>query len=343
MIHKEITYCDFCLAVDIDRNDKNQSFMDRTYVFNSDGNGGGGSRIDINSLLPGVMGRGIDPAYLALMNGNGGFGGQNGIWGVIYLAIVASIFGWNNGGFGGFGRGNGLPAELAGNEGRELLMSAIQGNGNAINQIASTLNCSTQQVQSALANIQNSVGLTGTQIINAIQSGNSGIVNQLSTCCCNILQSIERQGAATQLQACQNMNALTNAMTNNTRDLRDATQSQTQAILAKLDAAETRVLQDKLDAERQKNATLAAQINNEHQTQAIMASVAQQNAPIVAALQALQSDVDGLKCKLPNTVSVPYPQLSVYNPEIARAAAYGAAAGNFAGGCAYGYNGGFWG
>ena len=49
--------------------------MDRTYVFNSDGNGGGGSRIDINSLLPGVMGRGIDPAYLALMNGNGGFGG----------------------------------------------------------------------------------------------------------------------------------------------------------------------------------------------------------------------------------------------------------------------------
>ena len=187
--------------------------MDRTYVFNSDGNGGGGSRIDINSLLPGMMGRGIDPAYLALMNGNGGFGGQNGIWGVIYLAIVASIFGWNNGGFGGFGRGNGLPAELAGNEGRELLMSAIQGNGNAINQIASTLNCSTQQVQSALANIQNSVGLTGTQIINAIQSGNSGIVNQLSTCCCNILQSIERQGAATQLQACQNMNALTNAMT----------------------------------------------------------------------------------------------------------------------------------
>ena len=222
-------------------------------------------------------------------------------------------------------------------------MSAIQGNGNAINQIASTLNCSTQQVQSALANIQNSVGLTGTQIINAIQSGNSGIVNQLSTCCCNILQSIERQGAATQLQACQNMNALTNAMTNNTRDLRDATQSQTQAILAKLDAAETRVLQDKLDAERQKNATLAAQLNNEHQTQAIMASVAQQNAPIVAALQALQSDVDGIKCKLPNTVSVPYPQLSVYNPEIARAAAYGAAAGNFAGGCAYGYNGGFWG
>ena len=318
--------------------------MDRTYVFNSDGNAGGGSRIDINSLLPGMMGRGIDPGMLALLNNNG-FGGENGIWGVIYLAIICSIFGWNgNGGFGFGGRGNGIPAELAGNEGRELLMSAIQGNGSAIQQIASSLNCSTQQVQTALCNIQNSVGLTGTQIINAIQSGNSGIVNQLSTCCCNILQAVERQGAATQLQNCQNMNALTKTMNDNTLALRDASQAQTQAILAKLDAAETRVLQDKLDAERQKSATLAAQLNNEHQTQTIMGSVAQQIAPLVAGIQALQGEVDGIKCKLPNTVSVPYPQLSVYNPEIARAAAYGAAAGNYAGGyCAYGANPGFWG
>ena len=319
--------------------------MDRTYVFNSDGNsGGGGSRIDIQSLLPGMLNRGIDPGMLALMNNNG-FGGENGIWGVIYLAIICSIFGWNgNGGFGFGGRGNGIPAELAGNEGRELLMSAIQGNGNAIQQIASSLNCSMQQVQTALCNIQNSVGLTGTQIINAIQSGNSGIVNQLSTCCCNILQAVERQGAATQLQNCQNMNALTKTMNDNTLALRDASQAQTQAILAKLDAAETRVLQDKLDAERQKSSTLAAQLNNEHQTQAIMANVAQQNAPIVAALQALRSDVDGIKCKLPPTISVPYPTVTAVNTDLYRAAAYGAAAGNYAGGyCAYGANPGFWG
>ena len=311
--------------------------MERTYVFNSDGNSGG-ARYDINAMLPGLMSRGIDPGVLALMNNGGGFGGQNGIWGVIYLAIVASIFGWNNGGFGGFGsRGaNGLPAELAGNAGRELLMQAIQGNASAINQIASTLNCSSQQIESALCNIQNSVGLTGTQIINAIQSGNSGVLNQLSSCCCNMLQAIERQGYESRLATCEQTHTLVDTANNNARDLQAATQAQTQAIMAKLDAAETRVLQDKLDAERQKSATLAAQLNNEHQTQAIMASVAQQNAPIVAALQALQSDVDGIKCKLPNTVSVPYPQLQVYNPEVARAAAFGAAAGGYAGyGCGY--------
>ena len=137
------------------------------------------------------------------------------------------------------------------------------------------------------------------------------------------------------------MNTLTREMNDNTRDLQAATQAQTQAILAKLDAAETRVLQDKLDAERQKSATLAAQLNNEHQTQAIMANVAQQNAPIVAALQALQSDVDGIKCKLPQTISVPYPTVTAVNTDLYRAAAYGAAAGSYAG-YGYGCNSGFW-
>ena len=296
--------------------------------------------------------RGLDPNLLAVMGNRNGFGGQDGWWSIIWLVVIASIFGWNNGGglFGGRGLNGAIPAELNGDAGRQLLMSAIEGNGNAISQLASSFNCSTQQIQTALCNIQgaisqvgNQVGLTGTQVINALQAGDNNIITQLSSCCCNVLQAIERQGAATQLQNCQNMNTLTREMNTNTRDLRDATQAQTQAIMAKLDAAETRVLQDKLDAERQKNATLAAQLNNEHQTQAIMANVAQQNAPIVAALQALQSDVDGIKCKLPNTVSVPYPQLQVYNPEVARAAAFGAAAGGYAGyGCGYGYNAGFW-
>ena len=309
--------------------------MERTYVFNQDGNSGG-SKLDVTAMLPGLYAnRGVDPNVLALMNGGNGFGGQNGIWGVIYLAIVASIFGWNNGGgfFGGRNAANGTP---------ELVTSLLNRNETAIGQLAQSLNCSTQQIQNSLCNIENSIGLSGNQIINAIQSGNSGVMNQLSTCCCNILQAVERQGAATQLQNCQNMNTLTREMNDNTRDLHAATQAQTQAILAKLDAAETRVLQDKLDAERQKSATLAAQLNNEHQTQAIMANVAQQNAPIVAALQALQSDVDGIKCKLPNTISVPYPTVTAVNTDLYRAAAFGAAAGGYAGyGC--GYNAGFWG
>lgn len=313
--------------------------MDRTYVFNSDGNAGGGSRIDINSLLPGMMSRGIDPGMLALMNSNG-FGGENGIWGVIYLAIICSIFGWNGNGGGFFGgRGgnacNGTP---------ELVTSLLNRNETAIGQLAQSLNCSTQQVQTALCNIENSVGLTGTQIVNAIQSGNNGVMNQLSSCCCNILQSIERQGAATQLQACQNMNALTNTMNANALSLRDGATANTNAILSKLSEMQNQAQQDKIASLTAQNAALQSEISQRNQNATILNAVSQQFAPLVSGIQALQGEVDGIKCKLPNTVSVPYPQLSVYNPEIARAAAYGAAAGNYSGGyCGYGANAGFWG
>ena len=327
---------------------------ERTYVFGGDG-GNGGSKLDITALLPGMLGgRSVDPNLLALMGNRNGFGGQDGWWSIIWLVVIASIFGWNgNGGgfFGGARGGNGLPAELAGNAGRELLMQAIQGNGNAIQQIASSLNCSTQQLQTALCNVQNTitqvgnqVGLSTNQIINAMQSGNQAILTQLADCCCKTQNAITSMCYENQLAVCQQTNTLVNTANQNARDIQAATQAQTQAILAKLDAAETRVLQDKLDAERQKNATLAAQLNNEHQTQAIMASVAQQNAPIVAALQTLQKNVDGIMCRMPNTVPVVYPQIKAYNPEVAQAAAIGAAAGNYAGGyCAYGANPGFWG
>ncbi len=318
--------------------------MERTYVFNQDGNGGG-SKLDINAILPGLMGgRGLDSNLAAALlsnNRNGGFGGQDGWWSIIWLVVIASIFGWGGYGGGGLlgGRGAGaaLPAELAGNAGRELLMSAIQGNGNAINQLASSLNCSTQQIQTALCNVQgaisqvgNQVGLSSTQIINAMQAGDNSILNQLSTCCCNTLQAIERTSAAQQLQNCQNMNALTNTMNSNTLSLRDGAQANTNAILNKLDDIQNQALQDKIAALTTQNATLQGEISQRNQNATILSAVGQQIAPLVAGLQALQSDVDGIKCKLPNTVSVPYPQLAVYNPEIARAAAYGAYAGDVA-------------
>ena len=184
--------------------------------------------------------------------------GQDGWWSIIWLVVIASIFGWNGNGGGLFGgRGgngaNGLPAELAGNAGRELLMQAIQGNGNAISQLASSFNCSTQQVQTALCNVQNSitqvgnqVGLSTNQIINAMQSGNQSILTQLADCCCKTQTAIERQGHEGRLQNCESMNALTNTMNNNALSLRDGATANTNAILSKLDAIQNQALQDKM-------------------------------------------------------------------------------------------------
>lgn len=108
--------------------------MERTYVFNQDGNGGnGGSKFDIMAMLPNLMGsKGVDPGLLALLNqgrNNQDMWGGSGMW---FIWIILLWFCWGGNGFGNrLGNGGGLPAELNGDVGREYLMSAIQGNGNA--------------------------------------------------------------------------------------------------------------------------------------------------------------------------------------------------------------------
>lgn len=312
---------------------------DRTFVFNPDGGNSGGSKFDITALLPNLMGgKSVDPGLLALLNqGQNNQGAWGGSWWFIWIILL--WFCWGGNGFGGFcnRNGGGLPAELNGDVGREYLMSAIQGNGNAISQLASSLSCSTQQLQTALGNIQsliqgvgNQVGMSSQQIINAFQTGNQAVLTQIANCCCTTQQLIERTSSAQQLQQCQNMNTLTREMCDNTRSLRDGNQANTQAIIAKLDAMQNQALQDKIATLTAEKAALQGEISQRNQNATILANVGQQIAPIVATLQSLQSDVDGIKCKLPNTVSVQYPQLAVYNPEVARAAAYGAYAGDVA-------------
>lgn len=308
---------------------------DKTYIFDGGGNSGGG--MDIAAIVSSLMGnKGMDPNLVAaLMNGNNNRGawGGDGCW---WIWIILLFFCWGGWGGNGFGSNNtnGLPAQLNNDAGRELLMNAIQGNGTAINQIASSLNCSTQQLQTTLCNIQSQLGMSGQQIINAVQSMGCQIGNQIASCCCDIRTSIERQGAETRLQNCQDMNILTNTMNNNMLSLRDANLANTQAILAKVDAFEARYQQDKYNSLLAENNALKGQLSQEHQNAYFTASLNAATTPIVNRLNALQGDVDGIKCKMPPTVAVPYPQLQAFNPEIARAAAFGAYAGDMA--AAYG-------
>lgn len=314
--------------------------MERTYVFNQDGNNGngGGSKFDIMAMLPNLMGsKGVDPGLLALLNqGRGSQDQWGGSWWFIWIILL--WFCWGGNGFGNrFGNGGGLPAELNGDVGREYLMSAIQGNGNAINQLASSLNCSTQQLQSALCNIQglianvgNQVGMSTQQIINAFQSGNQAVLTQLADCCCKNQTAIERQGYESRLASCENMNTLTRTMEGNTRSLADAYREGFQALVAKMDAAEARRQQEALAAKDAEISTLKGEISQRNQNATILGNVTQQIAPIVASLQTLQGEVDKIRCSMPPTVAVPYPQLQVFNPEVARAAAYGAYMGDSA-------------
>lgn len=293
--------------------------MSDTKVFSFGEQNGGGMAPLIASLC---QNRGLDPNMVAAMMNNNR--GNNGGWGDMgaWWIVILLIFGWGGfgngfgGGFGGRGSAQGLAdlGNLVNNDaGRELLMSAIQGNGTAISQLASTVHCDVNALQGAIANVSqslcqlgNQMGQNTNQVLTAIMQGNNTIASQLCECCCSVKSLITEQGYQNQLATCNQTNTLVATANANTLALRDGATANTNAILAKLDAAEMRAMQDKLDALRERNSSLAAQLSNEHQTAAIQAYQAQAIAPVNAALTDLSQRLAAIECKQPASVTIPY-------------------------------------
>lgn len=265
---------------------------EKTYVFGD----AAGSNGMLSLLGPLMQQRGIDPSVLLAMRNNDGFG--EGGW-FIWVIFLFFLMGWGGNGFGNRG---GLATEINNDYGREMLLQAINGNGNAIGQLATTLNCDINAVQAAINSVQsqiqsvgNQVGMSGQQIINAIQSGNCQIASQLASCCCDVREAITKQGYENQL-----------ATLNQTNILGSKIDQQTTLINDKFCQLEMREMQNKIDALREDKSALINQLSQEHQTNAIQAYQAQTIAPVNSALVTLQREIDSIKCKLPESVSVPY-------------------------------------
>ena len=283
-------------------------------------------------------------------NGGGLFGnGQNTIGELIGLAIVASIFGWNgNGGFGGFGGGHNGAAGFLSNQinndaGRELIMQAVTSQGEQSRTAVQTLstmlgqdfnlvNTQIQGIQNALNQVANTQGMSALQVINAIQAGNANLASQFSKCCCDnqlamcqqtnalqqsingVGQQVAAKAASDQLAMCQQTYALTDTMNRNYLNLDN-----------KIDALESSRKDRELAAKDAEIATL--------KSQNFTAGIVQQAvAPLNAQLAGLSKEVDDIKCKLPNTVNVQYPNLVAIN-----ATPY--VSGGFYPGYGYGYGG----
>lgn len=261
--------------------------------------------------------------------GFGGGYGMNGIADLFGLAIIASMFGWNGGGFGnGFGGGNGAAGFLANqinnDNGRELIMQAVTSQGeasrSAIQNLATMMgqdfnlvNSGVQNVQNALSNLALQQAVSVPQIINSIQSGNSALASQLAQCCCenrlatceqtNALQSaingvgnqVQAKAAADQLALCQQTYNLTDAMNRNFL-----------AIDNKIDALES----NRKDREITELTAEVATLKSQNFTAGV---VQQAVAPLNAQLAGLAREVDDIKCRMPETVSVQYPNLQVFN------------------------------
>lgn len=264
--------------------------------------------------------------------GNGFFGngsGFNSIADLFGLAIIASMFGWGNNGFGGgFGGGNNgaafLANQLNNDSGRDLIMNAVTNQGEASRTAIQTLSTMLGQdfnlVNSAVSNVQNALqtlalqqAVSVPQIINAIQAGDASLASAFQKCCCDnqlaicqqtntmqnavngVGQQVAAKAAADQLAMCQQTYALTDTMNRNYIALDN-----------KIDALES----SRKDREITALTAEVATLKNQNFTAGV---VQQAVAPLNAQLAALNKEVDDIKCKLPNTINVEYPQVSVVN------------------------------
>ena len=252
--------------------------------------------------------RGIDPNMLLAMKNNNGFGGEGG-W-FMWVIFLFFLMGWGGNGFGfGFGNQNGnLPNLINNDAGRELLMSAIQGNGNAIGQLATRLNCDINQVNSALQalatqlqGVGNQVGMSGMQVINAIQSGNAQLASQLAQCCCDNKMAICQQTNTLQSTINGVGNAMERGFSDNAFriqtlacDLKTSANDNTRAILGKLDQIE--------DSRKDREiASLTAQL-----------TASQSRAERQSELQPIYKALADIQGKQPNTVPVQWPQIKAF-------------------------------
>ena len=250
---------------------------------------------------------GIDPNLLLALNQNGGFGANgNWMW-LIFLWLLFPAFGggWGNGfgSFGGFGgaSGAGYLGNMINNDaGRELLMQAIQGNGDAVRQLSSMLGCKVDAIQNAICNlgtqiqgVGNQVGMGIQQVINSVQAGNTQLGMQIAQCCCDL----RSQMAADTCAVKESVNTVNSNLTRGFADvgyaLRDQTCSiekalaaSTSQILAGQAAIEKRELQREIDTLREQKETY--KIGN----------------LINGAIAPLAAEVAGIKCKLPHTETV---------------------------------------
>lgn len=268
---------------------------------------------------------GLSASDVALIQdrNNGGYGGfgDNGAWWII-LFLIFAMGGWNNG-FGGFGGGFGgdnMYPWLSNGQ-KEIMQNTNQGFntlqlGNQLNDISSGVqNISTQlcngfagvnqTVSSGFANAESSANARQMANMNqnfanqtAMLQGFNQLGSQFADCCCE-----------NRLATCQTQNIIQNegnatrfADANNTRDIIDSQNRNSQAILDKLCQLELDGVKAQVEAKNDRIAELQTQLNMAN----LSASQTAQNAFIS---QGFSNEVDQLYNRLN---SCPIPATPVY-------------------------------
>lgn len=253
-----------------------------------------------------------------------GFGSFNSIADLFGLAIIASMFGWGNNGFGGgfgnWGCGNAagfLSNQLNNDSGRELIMNAVTSQGeasrSAISNLATMLGQDFNLVNGAVMNVQNALSslalqqaVSVPQIINQIASGNASVISAFQNCCCEQKLLTVEQGYQSQIRTIEQTNALQGQADRNTAAITAAIAGQTTMINEKFCDLEKREMQSKIDTQADIIGQLRGQIDNANQTAAITGYVNSLVTPLAAK-------VNEIAAKQIPTVNVQWPQLQAIN------------------------------
>ena len=256
---------------------------------------------------------------------NGGWGNGLGGWGGGILGFfLGLLFGNGWGGFGGFGNGFGggagagfLSNQINNDSGRELLMNAITSQGEAsrtavqslatmLGQDFNLVNSAVQTIQGSLSSLALQQAVSVPQIINAIQSGDASLASQFAQCCCENKLLVTSQGYENQLRTVEQTNALSGAIAGSGQRTVDAIADLKTTMVKEFCDAKERDMQEKIDGLLSANNTLKSQIDNANQTAAITGYINSLVSPIA-------KEVDDIKCKMPNTVPVTWPNLAAVN------------------------------
>ena len=202
-----------------------------------------------------------------------------------------------------------LQEQMQDNHNSDLMMQAIKGNSQALQDLSTRLSCDANALQAA------------------VNQGDCGVIQAIKDCCCQTQQSILKMGYDNQIQNQNQTYQLTNSINdvNNTiskgfsdntyitqaqtcalqNTIRDTGTANTNQIIAKLDAMQNQALLDKIDALREKNSQQAVIINNAQQSNLFNQMINAATAPINASLAGLTKEVSDIQCKLPSTVTLP--------------------------------------
>lgn len=234
---------------------------------------------DSGALLGMLANKGVDPGIIAMLNDRR----DRGDWGdgsLLILLFLIIMMGGN--GWGGFnnrdlGAVNGVDRTVVNEANYSRLLDAVGTQGTrqevAIQGLAQSLNCSTGQIQMALASVDKQLAVNQGSIINAVQSVGCQLGNQLSQCCCQTQRAIENQGCQTRAEIAETRYNMASQFAAQTALLQSQHCDTINTVNRRFAELELRDMQRDLDQKNELIQTLRTQLSQEQQTTTLLAAI----------------------------------------------------------------------